>query len=227
MLELHADELSFLDHEPLGRVILDDVDCLFLRVLELPRRRLEIRTRATRDDCRLDAAKPPRGAAAIHGRVADADDEHARRDLVDVPEVNGAEPLDADVDMTLCAVVPAAGDIELLSFRRAAADVHRVEAVVDEPLQALDLRVVMDLGAHVDDVVRLIIEDLLGQAERGDVEAHQPAGARVLLVDHDLVAHGEEVIRDGERARSGADERDALAVPNGGRFGEVLGDVVT
>ena len=93
-------------------------------------------------------------------------------------------------------------------------------------LQALDLRVVTDLGAHVDDVVRLIIEDLLGQAERGDVEAHQPAGARVLLVDHDLVAHGEEVIRDGERARSGADERDALAVPNGGRLGEVLGDVV-
>src|SRR4051812_24837060 len=102
LLELHADELAVLDHEPLGRVILDDVDRLFLRVLELPRRRLEIRTRATRDDGSLDAAKPPRGAAAVHGRVADADDEHTRRDPVDVPEVDGAEPLDADVDVTPC-----------------------------------------------------------------------------------------------------------------------------
>src|SRR6185369_12862991 len=67
LLELHADELAVLDHEAPGRVILDDVDFLFLRVLELPRRGLEIRTRATRDDGRLDAAKSPRGTAAVHG----------------------------------------------------------------------------------------------------------------------------------------------------------------
>ena len=41
-LELHADELAVLEHEALRRVILDDLDALFLRVLELPRRRLEV-----------------------------------------------------------------------------------------------------------------------------------------------------------------------------------------
>ena len=97
-LELHADELAVLDHEPLRRVILDDVDAFFLRVLELPWRRLEVRARATRDDLRVDAAEPPRRAAAVHGGVADADDQHARAILLDVTEVHGAEPLDADVD---------------------------------------------------------------------------------------------------------------------------------
>src|SRR5688500_10703136 len=128
LLELHADELSILDHKPPGRVILDDVDRLFLRVLELPRRRLEIGTRATRAYSRRDAAMPPRGAAAIHGGVAHADDEHAWSVPVDVPAAHGAEPLEADVDVTPCGVVPAAGDVEVRAFRRDAADVHRVEA---------------------------------------------------------------------------------------------------
>ena len=51
-----------------------------------------------------------------------------------------------------------------------------------------------------------------GQAERRDVEAHQAAGLRELLEDHDLVAERHEIVGDGERRRTGADERDALAV---------------
>ena len=50
-------------------------------------------------------------------------------DPVDVAEVNGAEPLDADVDLTPRGVVPAAGDVELLSLRRAAADEDRVDSL--------------------------------------------------------------------------------------------------
>ena len=49
-LHLHADELPILDDEPLRPMVLDDLDALFFGVLELPRRRFEIRTRASRDD---------------------------------------------------------------------------------------------------------------------------------------------------------------------------------
>ena len=35
--KLHADQLPVLDHEPLGGVILDDVDAFFLSVVEFPR----------------------------------------------------------------------------------------------------------------------------------------------------------------------------------------------
>ena len=41
LVELHADELAVLDDEALRRVVLDDLDVLFLGVLEFPRRGLE------------------------------------------------------------------------------------------------------------------------------------------------------------------------------------------
>ncbi len=54
----------------------------------------------------------------------------------------------------------------------------------------------------------------------------RPPGSAMLLVDHDLVAERHEVVRDRERRRPGADERDALAVLLRRRLGEELGDVV-
>ena len=123
-LELHADELSVLEHEALRRVVLDDLDALFLGVLQFPRRRLEVLARPARDDLHVGAAEPARRAAAVHGRVADADDQHALADLLDVAEVRRREPLDADVDVR--RRLRAAGDVEILARRRAAADEHGV-----------------------------------------------------------------------------------------------------
>src|SRR6185436_20501142 len=98
-------------------------------------------------------------------RAADADDEDALADRVDVDEVDRLEPLDADED--LIAVV-AAGDVELFAFRRAGADKHRVVLVtVDERPEALDRRVVADLDPHVDDVGDFLVEDLDRQPEGG------------------------------------------------------------
>src|SRR5262249_11504160 len=57
-LHLHADQLSILDHETLWRVILDDVHALFLGVLELPRRRLEVLASAACDDLDVRSAEP-------------------------------------------------------------------------------------------------------------------------------------------------------------------------
>ncbi len=53
-----------------------------------------------------------------------------------------------------------------------------------------------------------------------------PPGSAELLEDHDLVAERHEVVGDGERGRSGADERDALAVLLAGAFGRQVADIV-
>ena len=210
LLELHPGQLAVLDDEADRLQVLEDVDAFFLGVLELPRRRLEVLARLARDDLDVGRAEPLGRAAAVHGGVADADDQHALADRVDVAEVNRLEPLDADEDLV---GVVAAGNLELLALGRAAADEHRVElAGVEQRLQAVDRRVVADVHAHVDDVADLLVEHLFGQAERGDVDAHQAAGPRQLLEDRDLVAERHQVVGDGQRRRTGADERDLLAV---------------
>ena len=78
----------------------------------------------TRDHFHVGGAQALRRPAAVHRRVADADDQHALADRRDVAEVNRLEPLDADED--LIGLVTA-GEVELLAFRRAGADEHGVE----------------------------------------------------------------------------------------------------
>ena len=71
---------------------------------------------------------PPRRArrpAAIHRRVADADDQDALADFVDVAEGDRFQPVDADVD---AVGFVAAREIEFLAARRAGADEDRVVA---------------------------------------------------------------------------------------------------
>ena len=118
-LELHADELAFFIDEPLGRVVLDDVDQLFLGILELPRAGLEVLAAAARDDLHILGAESLGSAAAIHGRVADADDENLLLYFFDVPEVHAAEPLDADVNHIVRVAFVATGNVELLALGRA------------------------------------------------------------------------------------------------------------
>ena len=115
------------------------------------------------------------------------------------------------IDFARVAVVPAR-DVELLPLRRAAADEHRVVPLGEQCLEARHRRVVAHVDAHVDDVVDFLVEHGGRKPEGRNVEAHEPAGLLVLLVDHDLVAERHQVVRDRERRRAGADQRDALAV---------------
>ena len=225
-LELHADELAVFDHEALRRVILDDVDAFFLGILELPWRRFEKFASATRDHVGVGATEPARRAAAIHGGVAHADDEYLLANRLDMAEVHRAEPLDADVDLVAHGRVPSSRNVELFALGGAAAHEDGVVLLIEQRAQARYRRVVPDLGAHVDDALRLLIEHLLGETERRNVHAHQATRLRVLFVDHDLVAERQEVVRYGERRWAGADERDALAVAVGDRLREIGADVV-
>jgi hypothetical protein len=95
---------AVLDHETLRRAIDHDLHGFMLGVLEFPRRGLEELARLARHDLHILGAEAQRGAAAVHGGVADADDEHALADLVDVLERDGLEPGDADVNAV--ALVP-------------------------------------------------------------------------------------------------------------------------
>ena len=225
-LELHADELAVVVDEAHRRVVLEDLDLLLLGVLELPRRGLEVLARLAPDDAHGAGAEPLGRAAAVHRRVADADDEDVLADRGRVPEVDRLEPVDADVHVV--GRVVAAGDVEVLAARRARADEHGVEAaVVEERLERLDRRRVLDLdAAHLEDVAALLVEDLGRQAERRDVGAHQAARAIELLEDGDRVAERRQVVGHGQRRRAGADERHALAVLLRRRLGQELRHIV-
>ena len=67
-----------------------------------------------------------------------------------------------------------------------------------------------------EDALDLLVEHRHGQAEGGDVGAHQPAALGVLLEQHAAVAERQQIARHRERGRAGADQRDALAVLLGG-----------
>ena len=149
LLEQHAGEPAVLDDERLGRAVDDDLDALLLGVLELPGRGLEEAARLARHDLHALRAETQDGAAAVHRGVADADDEHALADLLDVAEGDRLEPGDADVD---AVALVAARQLELLALRSAGADEHRVEASASSSARMLSTgRVQPQVHAHADD----------------------------------------------------------------------------
>src|SRR6185312_12831778 len=85
-LEHHAPELAVLDDEMLRRAVDDDLDALLFGVLQLPRGSLEEAPRLARHHLHALGTQAQAGAAAVHGGVADADDQHPLTDLVDVAE---------------------------------------------------------------------------------------------------------------------------------------------
>ena len=82
------------------------------------------------------AAEPAGGAAAIHRGVAAAEHDDALADLGDVAERDGGQPVDADMDVG-CGFL-AARHVEVAAARRAGADEHRVVALGQQRLQAVD-----------------------------------------------------------------------------------------
>ena len=217
-------ELAVLHDERLWGVIDDDLDLLLLRILQFPLGGLEEAARLARHDLDVPGAEPERGAAAIHGGVADADDEHALADRVDVLEGDGLEPGDADVDPVRFRT---AGQAQFLPLRRAGPDEDRVKAAAGEQLaHAGHRRAEPEVRAHVHDVADLLVENLRRQPECGDVRAHQAAGRRELLEDHHLVADRQQVVRDSERRRARADAGDPLAVALRRRPRQARRDVV-
>src|SRR2546421_8605692 len=211
LVEPHSRQFAVLEHERARGAVSDDPDALLFGILELPVRSLEEAARLARHDFHALGPEPQAGAAAVHGRVAHADDEHAPADSVDVTEGHRFQPGDADVDVGRRRFAPR--DVQLLALRRAGPHEHRIEAAGAEELAQTPHRgIELQLHSHPRDHRDLFVQHRVRQAERGNVGAHQPAGLAILLEDRHLVAKRHEVVGHGEGGATGADAGDALAV---------------
>ena len=77
-------------------------------------------------------------------------------DRRDVAERDRFQPVDADVDPV--AVAPS-GNVEVLAARRAGADEHGVEVLLEQGAQARHRGVQAEVDAQVDDGCDLLVED--------------------------------------------------------------------
>src|ERR1700676_2175038 len=117
-LEHHARQAPALGNERLRRMIDDDRDIFVLSVFKFPLGGLEELAWLARHDFDVLGAETQRAAAAVHRRVADADDQDPLADAIDMPEGDRFEPGDADMDAIR---VVAARQIEFLASGRARA----------------------------------------------------------------------------------------------------------
>ena len=121
---------------------------------------------------------------------------------------------------------PAARNLKLAPTRRARTDEDRVEILREQRLHAVDTAAPDELDAQVEDIVALLVDHRVGQAELRDLRAHHAARLRVLIEHDAVISERREVAGDGERGRSAADERDPLAVAAGRGLGQARADVI-
>ena len=212
LLEGHPGQLAVRDHEGLGHEVIQDRDAFVLRILFLPGARLHLLEARAHDDFHVLAADALGSAAAVHGGVAAAQDDHALADLGGVAEGHRREPVDADVDVLRPLLPP--GNIQISSAGGAGADEDGVVAFGEQRFHAVDFSL-LELRAEVEDVADLLVDHLHRQAEARDLGPDHAAGAVVLVEHGDVVAERREVARHGERGGAGADAGDAAPV----RFG--------
>src|SRR5581483_9226475 len=121
-------------------------------VFLFPRRRLHLVETGANDHLHIIAAKAARGSAAIHRRIAAAEDDDLLANLVDMAERNIGQPVDPDLDVRRGGL--AAGNIEVATARRAGADEDRIVALGENIGEAVDAAAETGLGpAHVEDIV--------------------------------------------------------------------------
>src|SRR5207248_3345252 len=110
--------------------------------------------------------------------------------------------------------------------RRARSDEHRVPALIQQRLEAVDALAAAKLDAETEDIVAFLVDDGFGQAEARDLGADHAARLRVLIEDHAVISERREIAGDCERSGAAAHQRDALAVLDRGGLGQAVTDVV-
>src|SRR5207247_8514889 len=209
--------------EALGDEIVEDGNAFVLRVLFLPRRGLHLLEARAHDDLHVLAAEPFRGPAAVHRGIAAAQDDHAPADLLGVPDRDGGQPVDTDVDVLRRFLAP--GNVEVAPARRARADEDGIVVLGEQLLHAADLGAALELHAQIEDIAHLLVDHFHRQPEARDLRPDHAARARVLVEYGDRVAERREIARDGEGRGAGADAGNALAVPLRGGLRHLRPDV--
>ena len=128
-LERDAGQLTVVVRERLGNKIVVDRDALVHRILFFPRRCFHLVEARAHDDVDVLATQPARAAAAIHRGIAAAHHDDAFADRRDMAERHRRQPIDAD--MNVLARFVAAGNRYIASARRAAADEHCIELLLE------------------------------------------------------------------------------------------------
>ena len=223
LLERDARQPSGVVRDRLRHEEVVDRNALVRRVLLFPRRGLHLVEAGTHDDVHVLAAQALRAAAAVHRRVPAAEHDDPLADAGRVPERHARQPVDADVDARRGFL--ASRNVDVAPARRPAADEDRVPAFGQQRLQAPDPLSRAELDAEIEHVADLLVDHGLGQPELGNLRAHHAAGAVVAVEHHAVVAERREVARDGQRRRTRADERDALAVLRRGGPGKPVANV--
>src|ERR1700746_421779 len=106
----------------------------------------------------------------------------------------------------------AAGKLELAPARRAGAGEDRVPIPGHERLEAVDALAAHEFDTEIENVVALLVDDGFRQAEARNLRADHAARLGVLGEHRAVIAERDEIARDGERGRTAADQRYALAV---------------
>src|SRR5690606_38174706 len=195
-LEPYACEPAILDDELFGIMIVEDWNALALCVLDLPFRRLHILARRADGYRHLLGTEAQSRPAAVHGGVAATDHQDAATYTLYVLEGDRGQELDADVNIG--GAFLAARDVEILPLRGACADKHCVEALVENGLEARHLVTEARLDAEIEDAVHFLVEHVRGQAECGNVRAHEPAALLILFEQHAVVPERHQIAGNGQ-----------------------------
>jgi hypothetical protein len=126
LLEGDAGQAAAVVGEGFGYEVVEDRDAFVHGVLLFPGAGLHLLEAGTDDDLDVLAAETARRAAAVHGRVAAAEDDHPLADRGDVAEGDARQPVDAEMDGLGRRL--AAGNVEILAARRAGTDEDGVVA---------------------------------------------------------------------------------------------------
>ena len=149
-----------------------------------------------------------RGARAVHGGIATADDDDIFADAEWLAEVGIFHEVHA-VDE---AVQVSARDVQRDGVHCAGADRDCVVLLLQlfEGNVATNLGVVDKLHAESLDEAHICLNCFARQSECGNANEHRAATVRQAVVHGDLVALDGELPRNGETGRAGADHGDAL-----------------
>ena len=194
--------------------VVDELDPLLDRALQLDPARRDLRRTAPVDHLHVAAARQPlRDAAGVHGDIAAAHHRHRLRHLRPRALVHVAQELHA-VDHTGAVL---ARNAHLPAPPGADGEDHRIVALLEliQRHVAPERRLQMNLhpGAAPHHAVEVLIDDAGRQAEGRDAPDHHAAEAVRHLVDMHRVARDREVVRRGQPGRARAHHGDALRVP--------------
>src|SRR5262245_45993596 len=185
LLENNASEAAIIVPELFRHEEIQNGDVLVHGVLLFPRGRLHFLEPRADDHLDVFAAKAARRAAAVHRGVAAAEHDYAFANPVDVPERDRGEPVDADMDVRRGLF--AAGDVEIATARRAAADEDRIPTLRHQRLEAVDAFAAAKFDPEIEDVVAFLVDNGFGQAEARDLRADHAARLWILIEYHAFV----------------------------------------